>query len=162
MVAGRTGSEMSSLYSWVRRLGADRRGVSAVEVALVLPLLALALCGVLEFGLNVYNRQQLQAAVQTGMQYALRNPNDTAGIMSAVSSALPANAGVEVSTPTYACECNDGGQISCSPLGNCQSGTPRRIMTVSVSRPPVALVSMLVGLRPSTLQAHGAVTVPPS
>ena len=153
---------MSLLDSWVRRLIADRRGVSAIETALVLPLLALALCGVLEFGLNVYNRQQLQAAVQAGMQYALRNPNDTAGIMGAVSSALPANAGVAVTTPTYVCECNNGAQISCTPLGSCQSGTPRRIMTVSVSRSPIAIFPMLEGLRPSTLQARGAVTVPPS
>lgn len=151
-----------ALGNRIRRLRVDRRGVSAIEAALVLPLLALALCGVLEFGLNVYNRQQLQAAVQSGMQYALHNPNDTAGIMSAVSLALPASAGVVVNTPTYACECNNGVSISCSPLGNCQSGTPRRIMTVSVSRPPVALLPMIDSLRPSILQARGAITVPPS
>lgn len=153
---------MSSLLRWMRRLSADCRGVSAIETALVLPMLVLLLCGGLEFGLNVYNRQQLQGAVQAGMQYALRNPNDTNGIMSAVSMALPNNAGVVVSTPTYVCECNNGTQISCAPLGTCQSGTPRRIMTVSVSRPATALpLPILDGIRPSVLQARGAVTVPP-
>jgi len=152
---------MSSLHNLLGRLGADQRGVSAIEAAITLPVLALALGGVLEFGLNVYNRQQLQPAVQAGMQYALRNPNDTTGIMNAVSAALPANAGVVVNAPTYVCECNNGTQVTCSPLGTCSAGVPRRIMTVSVSRPPVALVSMLVGLRPSVLRAQGSITVPP-
>ncbi len=153
---------MASLRDLWSRLGADQRGVSAIEAAIALPVLALALCGVLEFGLNVYNRQQLQVAVQAGMQFALRNPNDTTGIMSAISAALPASANATVSTPTYVCECSNGAQISCSPMGTCSVGAPRRIMTVSVSRLPVALVSMLVGLRPTTLQAQGAITVPPS
>ncbi len=151
----------SLLGSW-RRLGADQRGVSAIEAAIALPVLALALAGTLEFGLNVYNRQQLQAAVQAGVQYALRNPNDTAGVQSAITAALPADAGATVTTPTYACECNDGTAIACNPLGSCTQGSGRRIMSVTVTRPPIQLVSMLIGLRPSTLRASGAVTVPPS
>lgn len=146
-----------------RRFARDRRGVSAIEAGIAMPVLALALCGTLEFGLNVYNRQQLQAAVQAGVQYALFNPNDTAGVQSAISAALPTSAGAVVATPTYVCECTDGTSISCSPLGSCGSGTSaRRIMTMSVSRDPVQLVSYLIGLRPTTLTASGAVTVPTS
>ncbi|MCW5744625.1 MAG: hypothetical protein KIT36_00310 [Alphaproteobacteria bacterium] len=125
--------------------------------------MALALCGTLEFGLNVYNRQQLQAAIQAGVQYALFNPNDTAGVKTAISAALPVAANAVVATPTYVCECTDGTSISCSPLGTCGAGTSaRRIMTMSVTRDPIKLVSYLIGLRPSTLKATGAVTVPTS
>ena len=156
-----TGKHMSLLGLW-RRLGADQRGVSAIEAAIALPILALALAGTLEFGLNVYNRQQLQAAVQAGVQYALRNPNDTTGVQSAITAALPTDAGATVATPTYACECNDGTAVTCNPLGTCSTGSARRIMSMSVTRAPIQLVSMLIGLRPSTLRATGAVTVPPS
>jgi Flp pilus assembly protein TadG len=153
---------MRAFLSLLRRLRSDRRGVTAIEAAISLPVLMLALCGVLEFGLNVYNRQQLQAAVQAGVQYALYNPTDTAGVQSAMSAALPAGAGATIDTPTYVCECNNGTSITCTPLGTCESGTPRKIMSIGVSRAPVQLVSYLVGLRPTTLRATGAVTVPAS
>jgi Flp pilus assembly protein TadG len=153
---------MRALLALMRRLGADRSGISAIEAAISLPVLLLALCGVLEFGLNVYNRQQLQAAVQAGVQYALHNPTDTTGVQAAITAALPTDAGATVDTPTYACECNDGTSIACSPLGTCASGTPRKVMSVSVSRAPVQLVSYLVGYRPTILRASGAVTVPAS
>lgn len=146
-----------------RRLLHDRRGVSAIEAAIALPVLCLALCGTLEFGINVYNRQQLQAAVQAGVQFALFNPNDTTGVRNAISAALPVSAAATVDTPSYVCECTNGTAISCSPMGTCTGGaTPRRIMTMGVSRSPVQLVSMLVGLRPTILRATGAVTVPTS
>jgi L-cystine uptake protein TcyP (sodium:dicarboxylate symporter family) len=61
------------------------------------------------------------------------------------------------------CDCTDGASISCSPIGTCGGGaTARRVMTMSVTRAPVQLVSMLVGMRPSILRATGAVTVPTS
>lgn len=154
---------MRRLFDLFRRLAHDRRGVSAIEAGIAMPVLALALCGTLEFGINVYNRQQLQQAVQAGVQYALFNPNDTTGVQNAISSALPAGAGATVDTPAYVCECTNGAAISCSPLGTCSGGaTARRVMTMSVSRAPVQLVSYLVGIRPSILRASGAVTVPTS
>lgn len=154
---------MKRLFDQFRRLRHDRRGVSAIEAAIAMPVLGLALCGTVEFGINVYNRQQLQQAIQAGVQYALFNPNDTAGVTSAISSALPASAGATVDPPAYVCECTDGTSISCSPLGTCSGGaTARRVMTMSVSSPPVQLVSYLVGIRPTILRASGAVTVPTS
>jgi Flp pilus assembly protein TadG len=153
---------MRRILGLVRRFIADRGGVSAIEAGIALPLLGLALSGTLEFGLNVYNRQQLQAAVQAGVQYALTNPSDTSGVQAAITAALPANANATVATPTYVCECNNGTSISCSPLGSCSSGVPRKIMTLTVTRAPVQLVSYLIGLRPSILRATGAVNVPAS
>lgn len=145
-----------------RRFRSDQRGVSAIEAGIALPVLILALCGTLEFGLNVYNRQQLQAAVQAGVQYALYNPTDTTGVKNAISGALPTNANAVISTPTFVCECNNGTSINCSPMGSCSSGSPRKIMVLQVTRSPIQLVSYLIGLRPSTLKATGAVTVPSS
>jgi Flp pilus assembly protein TadG len=153
---------MTSIVALWRRFLADRRGISALEAAIALPVLALALAGTLEFGINIYNRQQLQAAVQAGVQYALYNPTDTAGVQSAIAAALPADVGVSVATPSYVCECNNGTAIACNPLGTCAVGSPRKIMTLSVTRPPVQLVSYLIGLRPTILKASGAVNVPAS
>ena len=104
---------------------------------------------------------QVQVA-PPGVQDALHNPTDTTGVQAAITAALPTDAGATVDTPTYACECNDGTSIACSPMGTCASGTPRKVMSVSVSRAPVLLVSYLVGYRPTILRATGAVTVPAS
>jgi Flp pilus assembly protein TadG len=150
---------MIDLWHSFRR---DQRGVSAIEAAIALPVLALALCGTLEFGLNVYNRQQLQAAVQAGIQYALYYPQDTAGVQSAISNALPSSANAEVAAPTFVCECTNGTSIACNPMGTCSTGSPRKIMVVQVTRAPVMLVSYLIGLRPSTLKATGSIAVPAS
>jgi Flp pilus assembly protein TadG len=150
---------MIGLWRGLRR---DQRGVSVIEAAIALPVLALALCGTLEFGLNVYNRQQLQAAIQAGLQYALYYPQDTAGVKSAISSALPSGANAVVAAPTYVCECTNGTSITCSPMGTCSTGSPRKIMVLEVTRSPMMLVSYLIGQRPSILKATGSITVPVS
>ena len=157
-----TVNSMSRLFGLLHRLAMDRRGVSALEAAIALPVLSLALAGVLEFGINVYNRQQLQAAVQAGVHYALRNPDNTQDIGNTVLGALPASAGATLDPAlthgvTYSCECNDGTVIMCG--STCAQGNPRRIVTIKVKRSPVQLVSRLVGYRPSELAAQGSVNV---
>jgi Flp pilus assembly protein TadG len=51
---------------WARRFGAERRGATAVEFALVLPLLLMILFGIVQFGITFNNYIQLTDAVRVG------------------------------------------------------------------------------------------------
>ncbi|VWX52762.1 TadE/TadG family type IV pilus assembly protein [Novosphingobium sp. 9U] len=50
--------------SWLRNLRRDRRGVSAVEFALLTPVLLIALLGLLDLGYNMYTSSILEGAIQ--------------------------------------------------------------------------------------------------
>jgi len=110
---------------------AARRGNSAVELALLMPLLFVIFAGIAEYGLAVYDQSTLDGSARTALAYALKNPNDTAGITTVAQStggAVTTNA--TVTTNPY-CQCSDGSSVSCA--GSCSSGTVRQYMQVSVS-----------------------------
>jgi Flp pilus assembly protein TadG len=141
------------------RLRADQAGASFVEAALALPILALVLGATAEFGINYFNKSQLQAAVNAGAQYALRNPTDTAGSQSAITAALPATVTGVTTTATFACECNNGTAVSCT-TGTCTSGTVRKIMTLTATRNTIRILSNVQAWSlPATITVTAAVSV---
>jgi Flp pilus assembly pilin Flp len=56
----------------------DKGGASAVEFALILPVLALILIGVGEIGHVIYQRTDMHGALRTGGQYVLNGGRDLA------------------------------------------------------------------------------------
>ena len=54
----------------------DRRGASAVEFALIAPLLAVTLLGIAEVGQVIYQRTDMHGALRTGGQYVLNGGRD--------------------------------------------------------------------------------------
>lgn len=54
------------------------RGVSAVELALLMPAVLLVLLGVIDVGMAWEARMRMEEAVASGAQYALRNGTGTA------------------------------------------------------------------------------------
>jgi Flp pilus assembly pilin Flp len=59
-----------------RRFARDRRGASAVEFALVAPLLAVTLLSIAEIGQVIYQRTDMHGALRTGGQYVLNGGRD--------------------------------------------------------------------------------------
>lgn len=116
----------------IRRLVCDQTGASAVEFALVAPMLIALVVGLADFGSALRERMQLTAAAHAGIQYAARNPDNPGGISSAVNAAssIP-SARLTVSTTT-ACECADGSAVACAG-GACPAGSARTYVTVAVS-----------------------------
>ncbi len=51
----------------------DEKGQAMVEMALVLPILLLLLCGILDFGWLFYNQLSLNNAAREGARYAVVN-----------------------------------------------------------------------------------------
>lgn len=141
------------------RLRADQAGASFIEAAIALPILCLVLGATAEFGVNYFNKSQLQAAVNAGAQYALRNPTDSAGSQSAITAALPSGVTGVTTSATYACECNNGTAVSCT-TGSCSSGTVRKIMTLTATRNTVRILTGgQVWSLPTSITVTAAVSV---
>lgn len=63
------------LHLWPR-FGANDQGVSAVEFALVAPVLCVAVLGLVEFGSVVFDRTDMQTANRAGVQYVINGGNN--------------------------------------------------------------------------------------
>lgn len=60
---------------WIR-FSRDERGVSAVEFALVAPVLLACLIGIYDVGTMVYKRADMQSALRSGTQYFMNGGDD--------------------------------------------------------------------------------------
>ncbi len=106
-----------------------RSGTSSLEFALLLPILLAMLVGLVDWGLAIDARIQLQSAVRAGAQYAMRMPTDTAGITAAVRAAA-SDRTLTVTNPVIWCECS-GSSTSCT--SSCDAGM-QRFLSVSATQ----------------------------
>lgn len=132
----------------------DRRGVAALEFALVAPVVVVLLVGVFDIGFAVEQNMILAAAVQAGGRYALSyptilgnssacpatstsNPTPPTSAACAITQALPGSWSV---TPSISCTCWDSSHgystvSSCSSVSECPSSTQERFVNLTASRP---------------------------
>lgn len=114
------------LFAASRRHGAclgDRRGVAAVELALLSPILIVLTTSIVDFGLAIHTRTQVQSAAQAGADYAMLHDFDVNKITNAVTSATT-NSGIAASPPpVQACGCPSGTSIGAATCGaQCPNG----------------------------------------
>lgn len=91
----------------------DDRGVSAVEFALIAPVLLFALLGLTEMGSQAYQRMDMHGALRTGGQYILNGGRDLDVAREVVErswTSMPEDAVVET---TRTCYC-DTDEHACS------------------------------------------------
>ena len=116
------------LFQHPGRFGAafvrDRRGVAAVEFALISPTIILILVGLIDLGGMLYTRFQLDASLSAGTNYAMVNAssvnstsaaglaNTLAGLVSSGQSSNWANSSVTVNAGPQAG--SSGGTVSTS------------------------------------------------
>jgi Flp pilus assembly pilin Flp len=119
------------------RLLRDRRGASAVEFAIVAPVLIAGLLAMVDVGLGLGMRMELDRIVRAGAQAAISLNNDASAIEALVlaSSASPDDLSVEVER---VCSCG-GVAASCTAL--CSGGTaPSVYYEIDAERPHDGLV----------------------
>lgn len=90
-----------------RAFGRDARGSSAVEFALLAPILAMVLLSVAEIGHVVYQRTDMHGALRSGGQYVLNGGRDLEAAREIVVrswSAMPEDAAVDA---TRFCLCGE-------------------------------------------------------
>jgi Flp pilus assembly protein TadG len=92
----------------------DEGGSSLIEMALMLPLFALILCGSVDFGRAYYLAIEVAGAAHAGAIYGSQYPTDTTGMQNAARADAQDVPNLSVATPTYGCECADGSLYSAS------------------------------------------------
>ncbi|WP_164549761.1 TadE/TadG family type IV pilus assembly protein [Altericroceibacterium xinjiangense] len=123
---------------WFRlavRLRADRSGVAAVELALLLPFLVLLLAGLIDYSRLIVTGMQVRSAAQAGADYALLHGWDQDGITQSVMSATT----LEVTAnpaPQRLQGCVSGTSIIPTTEPTCPSGAqPGEYVTASATAP---------------------------
>jgi Flp pilus assembly protein TadG len=95
-------------FDWLR----DERGGSLVELGAMLPLFALMLIAVVDFGRAYYLAIEVAGAAHAAAMYGSQNPTDKTGMQNAAQDDAPNVPNLSVGTPTYGCECADGSSYS--------------------------------------------------
>jgi len=103
------------------RLWQDRTGVTAIEFAIIAPVMVLMFICMADLGLGVYTDMQVNNAAQYGTEYALAKGYDSSAITTAVkNSSSLSNATV---SPTEFCGCpGSSGVITNSCNASCSDG----------------------------------------
>ena len=125
----------------------NQKGASAVEFALILPLLILVIFGIIEFGLLLYNQQVITNASREGAR---------AGIVVGLDRSGNEHETISQNTATNYCSnhlvtfSDDSSPLSISTSGGASSGDD---LTVTVSYLYDFLMLSNLGIGPVTLDA---------
>lgn len=141
----------------LRRISADTSGVSAVEFAMIVPMLLGLAISTVDLGLGVYTDTQLSNVAQSGASYAMQYGYDTTAITSAAQAAT-ALSNVSIATTEF-CGCpSDTGVSATSCTSTCSDGlTAGTFAQVTASKQYATLLSY-PGI-PATLSLSKQATV---
>ena len=85
-----------------------KSGNAAIEFALIAPILAAMLVAMTDLGVAIYEKMQIRAAADAGVQYAVAKGWNSTAIQNAVTSATSMS-GVSASpVPVQSCGCASG------------------------------------------------------
>lgn len=116
----------------LRRFHADDSAASAVEFALVVPVMILFLLGIIDVGRFIWNTNEIEKAVQIGTRWAVAtdivpgddNANGLKNYSFAISGGIPQGEVVPVSSfPGVTCTSTAAGAVSCSCKASCAFST---------------------------------------
>lgn len=110
-----------------------RRGIAALEFALIVPLFLIMLLATVDFGLWIVGQMQLQTALVAGGHYAQSFPTDTTGITNAVGTVMPAAASLV--TVSLSSDCGPGSTVASNGDSSCSPGTRRVYVTLAAQIP---------------------------
>jgi Flp pilus assembly protein TadG len=92
----------------------DDKGVAAIEFAMVLPVLVLLLTGMVDYGMYIHKKMQLQELSRRAVEYVVQGGQESAVAANIIeASDLYDASSVTYSTETV-CECADGDAIACT------------------------------------------------
>ncbi len=117
----------------LRKFTRSDSGVSAVEMALIAPVLMIIFIGLIDYGIAIFKKIELTGSVRSGAQYALIKSTDMAAIQTTVinsSNLDPDN--LVVDTPYKTCECSDG-TLDATCTVTCSTGTLRHYVVISAT-----------------------------
>jgi Flp pilus assembly protein TadG len=155
----------SAMRRWLYRLichaADDVRGVAAIELAIIAPVLALMLVCTIDLGMGIYCNMRVQNAAQVGAQYAVVNGFDANAISNAVLSATNSSGLVASPTPSQFCGCaTNAGITSAACTSTCPGGsTPGSYAKVSAQNTYTTLLPYPLLPRSFTFTAQSTVKI---
>ncbi len=119
-----------------RRLRANKRGSIAVEMALVMSVIAVMIIGTFELALVLFEQMQLEKATQSAAHYSLlgqTDANDADAIIAIFEREVGDKIGLSVSVNNY-CECPGDGEVDCLTSLCADGSIPAVYMQVSATK----------------------------
>lgn len=95
------------MFSFISRLLKDFGGQSAVEFALIAPVLVVGLVGAVDQGFNLYQRSDLESAMRSGAQYFMNGGKDVDTAVSVVDAAWTNRPEGAIVTASQSCMCGE-------------------------------------------------------
>lgn len=109
-------------------------GNVAVEFAFVAPLLILVIIGIVDFGMYINQKMQLENMARSAAEYVVKGGDENAIQVEVLASGMAAEDIEEVDAQAEnTCECSDGEEISCSATCS-DGGYKRQFFTYSLTR----------------------------
>jgi Flp pilus assembly protein TadG len=148
-----------ALWQGLRDIISCDRGVSAVEWAMIAPIVMVLLLGVMDFGAAAIHKMQMANSVRAGLQYAtVRKPiqGDLTQIQTAIDTAAPPDeTGTRDVTVTLYCQCPDGSAIACT--SSCAGGDRSSNVSIVIQEDYQMMLGLPFAGSNLTLRAEGAV-----
>lgn len=151
---------------WLRFLWRNCEGTSAIELALILPVIAAMIVPLTDLGMGAYAKMQVQNAAQAGAEYAAKNASsgfNATNISTAVTNATGMGGISANPAPSESCACVSGTTITdttappCST--GCASGSEGIFVTVNAQATYTTLFPYPGIASPLTLNATSVVRV---
>ena len=99
------------------------RGVAALEFALVVPFLLLMIVGIVDIGMGIYRKMQVQNAAQAGAQYAISH-GYSPSIADVVTNATTFPGIAATPAPGQFCGCPSNSGVATATCGSiCVAGS---------------------------------------
>jgi len=135
-----------------RAISRDRRGVAAVEFAIIALVMVTLMLGAYDFGNAAQEQIALQAAVQAGGDFAQRYPTFPTQIQAAVTAALPAGYTLSAA-PTVTCTCGAAATAyTCTaPPSTC---VPPMLISVTATMPYVSIDPLFAAALPNNTASY--------
>jgi Flp pilus assembly protein TadG len=134
---GRLARELASIRRQFAHFAGNKglgcRGAISVEFAIFAPALVLLLVSVLDLGMGVYRKMQVQNAAQAGAAYAVLHGFTVSSIQDAVTSATSFSSVSASPAPSKFCGCASNSGVATATCGSTCSGgsSPGTYVTVS-------------------------------
>lgn len=148
--AHRPSRSYGKLRRFLARAAGNTDGAAAIEFGVLVPMLALMVTAVIDIGLGVYSKMQLEDSAQAGVEWAIRNGFDANAISSAVTAATNSSRISAMPAPVQFCGCATGSSVSSATCGTTCPGGAQTGTYVTVSAQTTFNTTLNYPVVPST------------
>jgi Flp pilus assembly protein TadG len=135
------------------------RGAAAIELAVLAPVLIMAMICTADLGMGIYRSMQVDSAAQAGAEYALTHGFNAAAIANAVTAATALTDVTVSPAPTQFCGCATSTGIAAATCGSSCSAGVAAATYVTASAQAVYQTILPYPLLPSTFTFAAQATV---